>query len=282
MYKIGLSSCGFPLTEENFIKLQEANINGIEISMNYDDYQYINFKEISELSKKYSVNLWSFHLPFYPFETNNISSLDENVKKNTIEYLEGFIKKGADIGIDKFIIHPSGEPNLDSERQEKMKRSMESLDILAEIAHKVGAIIAVEDLPRTCLGHNAEEIATLISANDKLRVCFDTNHLTVDNNIRFLEKLGDKIVTIHVSDYDFIDERHWLPGEGKINWQEFYNKFNTIDYKGLWLYEISLSSEKTMKRNRLLNFNDFYINAQNIFSGKNPLDGINLQREYLV
>ena len=282
MYKIGLSSCGFPLTEENFIKLQEANINGIEISMNYDDYQYINFKEISELSKKYSVNLWSFHLPFYPFETNNISSLDENVRKNTIEYLEGFIKKGADIGIDKFIIHPSGEPNLDSERQEKMKRSMESLDILAEIAHKVGAIIAVEDLPRTCLGHNAEEIATLISANDKLRVCFDTNHLTVDNNIRFLEKLGDKIVTIHVSDYDFIDERHWLPGEGKINWQEFYNKFNTIDYKGLWLYEISLSSEKTMKRNRLLNFNDFYINAQNIFSGKNPLDGINLQREYLV
>ena len=282
MYKIGLSSCGFQLTEDNFIKLQEANISGIEVSMNSNEYQYINYKEISEFSKKYNVNLWSFHLPFYPFETNNISSLDKNVRKNTIEYLEDFIKKGANIGIDKFIIHPSGEPNLDSERQEKMKRSMESLDILAEIAHKEGAIIAVEDLPRTCLGHDAEEIAMLISANHKLRVCFDTNHLTVDNNIRFIEKLGDKIVTIHVSDYDFIDERHWLPGEGKINWQEFYNKFNTIDYKGLWLYEISLSSEKTLKRNRHLEFNDFYINAQNIFSGKNPLDGINLQREYLV
>ena len=163
MYKIGLSSCGFQLTEDNFIKLQEANISGIEVSMNSNEYQYINYKEISEFSKKYNVNLWSFHLPFYPFETNNISSLDENVRKNTIEYLEGFIKKGANIGIDKFIIHPSGEPNLDSERQEKMKRSMESLDILAEIAHKEGAIIAVEDLPRTCLGHDAEEIATLIS-----------------------------------------------------------------------------------------------------------------------
>ena len=42
MYKIGLSTCGFKLTEENFIKLQQAGINSIEISMSTKDYEYID------------------------------------------------------------------------------------------------------------------------------------------------------------------------------------------------------------------------------------------------
>jgi sugar phosphate isomerase/epimerase len=283
MYKIGLSSCGFELTEENFSKLQASKINAIEISMSTSKYDYIDYKSLKELSKKYEIDLWSYHLPFYPFDTINIASLDNNVRKNTIEYLTGFIKKGSEIGFNKFIIHPSGEPNADNEREEKLKYSMESLDKLAEIAHKEGALIAVQDLPRSCLGNSADEILKLISVNDKLKICFDTNHLLQDNNINFLDKCSDKIITVHVSDYDFINERHWLPGEGKINWQEFFEKFKQINYNGVWMYEISLSAERTMKRNRSLTFEDFYINANNIFNGDNPLKNIqNLTREYLV
>ena len=83
----------------------------------------------------------------------------------------------AHIGIDKFIVHPSAEPIEKDLRSENFKYSMESLDRLAEIAYAEGAVIAVEDLPRTCLGNSADEIGKLISVNDKLRVCFDTNHL---------------------------------------------------------------------------------------------------------
>ncbi len=283
MYKIGLSSCGFDLTEENFSKLQASKIDAIEVSMSTEKYNSIDYKGLKALSNKYGIELWSYHLPFFPFDTINIASLDKNVRKDTIEYLTGFIKKGADIGFNKFIIHPSGEPNADSERAEKLKYSMQSLDILAEIAHKEGAIIAVEDLPRTCLGNSAEDILKLISANDKLRVCFDTNHLLQDNNINFLEKCGDKIVTVHVSDYDFVDEKHWLPGEGKVDWKELFDKIKQINYDGVWMYEISLSSGSTIQRNRLLTFDDFYNNAQSIFKGENPLKNIqNLTRKYLV
>lgn len=283
MYKIGLSSCGFPLSEENFDKLQQAGISAIEISMSTEKYNSIDYKNVEKLSNKYGIDLWSYHLPFYPFDKINIASLDKDVRSNTIEYLKEFIKKGAAIGFDKFIIHPSGEPNGANERAEKLCYAMQSLDILAEFAHKEGAVMAVEDLPRTCLGNTAQDILKLISANDKLRICFDTNHLLEDNNINFLEKCGDKIITVHVSDYDFINERHWLPGEGKIDWKEFINKFNQINYNGVWMYEISLANESTMKRNRLLAFDDFYKNAQNIFKGVNPLTGIeNLTREYLV
>ena len=76
------------------------------------------------------------------------------------------IGRAADVGINKFIVHPSGEPIGNTEREERIGYSMQTLDRLAEIAHKNGAVIAVEDLPRTCLGNCADELLRILGAND--------------------------------------------------------------------------------------------------------------------
>lgn len=277
MYKVGISSWssaangGFELDETSFMKLKEAGIDAIEIAKPADEYHSINYKEVEALARKYDIDLWSYHLPlqFDPLPEINPASLDKEIRKNTINYLSELVRKGADIGIDKFVIHASGEP-VRVEREAKRKYALEVLDILAELAHQNGAVICVEDLPRSCLGNTAEDMLSLLAANDKLKVCFDTNHLLMDNNINFMDKLADKIVTLHVSDYDFINERHWLPGEGKIDWIEFMKKFNTIGYKGVWMYEVSLKCPKSIVRDRDLNFADFYENAMSLFSGKQP------------
>lgn len=46
----------------------------------------------------------------------------------------------------------------------------------------------------------------------------DTNHLLKDLTEEFIKNLGLKVVTLHVSDYDRIDERHWIPGKGVNDW----------------------------------------------------------------
>lgn len=269
MYKVGLSS-SFILNEENFKALKKSEISAIEISKPAEEYQDINYREIKELSDIYGVELWSFHLPFAPFEKIDPSSIDKSIRENTVTYFSELIKKGSDIGIDKFIVHPSSEPIPEEQRPERLKYAMLSLDTLAEVAAKNGACIAVEDLPRTCLGNTADEINKLISANDKLRVCFDTNHLLADDNINFLKKLADKIITVHISDYDFVNERHWLPGEGKIDWKKMISAFEEIGYNGVWMYEISLKCPKTIIRYRDLTFDDFHNNAMSIFARKKP------------
>ena len=270
MYPIGLSSCAFVLNDENFKKLEQDGISAIEICMPWDKYASIDYKEVAELSLRYHIKLWSFHLPFMPFDVIDISSLDPEMRSRTIELYTSMIEKATAIGIDKFIVHPSGEPIPDADRAERLKYAMDSLDQLANIAHKHGAMIAVEDLPRSCLGNTAEEIATLIGANDKLRVCFDTNHLLRDTNINFLNKLSDKIVTLHVSDYDFIDEKHWLPGEGDVDFAELYAALKKANYQGAWMYEIKLTPTQTRPRSRDLTFRDFIDNAKAIFEGKEP------------
>ena len=268
MYKIGLSSCGFDLSEENFKKLAESNIGAIEITKSVDVLKALDYKNLARLSALYQIELWSFHLPFMPFADIDISSCNNEVRSTTMELHKELIMKAADIGIDKFVLHSSGEPIAPEAREERTLRAMESLDALAEFAHTCGAAIAVEDLPRTCLGNTADEVKRLISANDKLGVCFDTNHLLKDDNISFIEKLGDKIITLHVSDYDLVDEKHWLAGEGVVDFYEIYSMLKKANYSGVWMYEIGLKSPKTLTRRRDLTFGDFVRNANEIFEHK--------------
>ena len=143
---------------------------------------------------------------------------------------------------------------------------MDALDNLAEYAYAKGAVIAVEDMIVECLGNCADELAELISVNDKLRICFDVNHILKNTHLEFIEKFKEKIVTVHISDYDRICERHWLPGEGVIDFHELYTKLIQVGYSGPWMYEIGLA--KNSKRSRDLTYADVYNNAMEIFEGK--------------
>ena len=270
MYQIGLSSCGFALTEENFQKLNKSGIDVIEISRPRSEYETINPDDVLSFSKRYGVSLWSCHLPFTPFHIIDISSSSREIRENSMKIFVEIIEKYTNIGVNKFIVHPSGEPIAEADREERMNHSMEMLDRLAEFSARHGAVIAVENLPRTCLGNGSDEMIKLLSANDKLRVCFDTNHLLSEDCLEFIDKLADKIITVHVSDYDFVDEKHWLPGEGKVDWGSLFSSLKAHNYNGVWLYELGLKSPKTLLRSRELTFDDFVRNANEIFDGKAP------------
>lgn len=268
MYQIGLSTCrGKLLNRETFECFSNAGITSLELSLRDDQYRNIDYNNIEKLSKEYKVNLWSFHLPFTPFDEIDISSMDDNMRIYTVNYLKSLVNQASAYGFHKFIIHPSGEP-IKEKREERLNYAKESLYELAEYASSKEAVIAVENLPRTCLGKNSAEIQELISAHNKLCVCFDTNHLLEESSIDFIHRLGEKIITLHISDYDFIDERHWLPGEGKIPWNELYNALNEISYNGVWMYELGFSDPEIITRSRDLICEDFVRNANEIFNGE--------------
>ena len=271
MNRIGISTCGFPLTEEYFAALAETEIEAIEISMWSSQYPFIDYKNLNMLAKRYGIELWSYHLPFAPFHEIFPGSRDASVRKKTVDYLSELMKKASDIGIDKFVMHSGGEGILPEERQELMENTMETFDKMAEIAHELGGMIAVEDLPRSCLGNTTEEVLQLVSVNDKLKVCFDTNHLLQDDNNDFLRAVKDRLLTVHISDYDFVDEKHWLPGEGDIDWPTLMNTFKEVGYQGVFMYELELKTPDSIMRPRDLTFGDIVENAKTLFNGKTPM-----------
>lgn len=277
MYRLGVSTPK-AIDEEMFKLYSEAGVEQMEVSVNKELSEALDFDALLEWSKKYGVELYSFHLPFMPFDQIDISRPD--IAEKSVEYLKGYIEKGTKIGIDKYIIHPSGEPIAEEDRPMRMELSKKSLSVLAEYAHERGAVICVENLPRTCLGRDSKDILDLLSANDKLVACFDTNHLLGEDPIEFIKAIGDKIVTLHVSDYDFKNERHWLPGEGMVDWNSILKALSKIGYNGSWLYEINLDAPWTIKRPRDLTYGDFAQNAKELFDGK-PLTKISTPVEGL-
>ncbi len=267
---IGLSTCGFYPDEVAFQKLAQAGIDAIELSMEKGHLDALDPAALKANADRYGIDLWSCHLPYYPFAFADVSSTDQVVRENVLAYFTQKIADFSAIGITRFVVHPSGEPIAPEERAAKLAYSKETLFRLAEIAHSYGAVIAVEDLPRSCLGNTADELAELVSGNDKLRVCFDVNHLLQSSHEDFLQKLGNKILTVHISDYDFKDEKHWLPGEGDIDWQALYQGLVKVGYDGVWLYELGQTPPRHLHRDRNLTFFDYVENAKTIFAGKTP------------
>lgn len=263
MFRIGFS-LHRDITEDTFAAIADGGLSTVEINGTGHD-----FKAFSLWANRYGVALWSRHLPYSPFAQLDIASADGEVRRNIVDFHTRLIREGAGVGIKTFVLHPSTPITEGIPRQERKKYALDTLDKLAEAAAREGAVIAVEDMILSCLGNSAAELKELISVNDKLRVTFDVNHLFNDTHKEFVDILGDKIVHTHISDYDFVQERHWFPGEGKIDWPAVSAKFDEIGYEGVWMYELSPGSVNDM-RTRPLTVRDFYNNAQEIFAGKVP------------
>ena len=263
--RIGLSTCSKKIDDALFRAYRDAGISIMEIAAAMEVYKSLDFDRLRDLSQQYGITLWSFHLPFSPFEQIDISRPE--LSAQTVDYYETLIQKASAIGIRYFIVHPSGEPIEEADRPARIACAKKSLAQLANIAAKYGAVIAVENLPRTCLGRDSSDMLELLSAHPALKACFDTNHLLGEDPMEFVQKVGKHFITMHVSDYDFLNERHWLPGEGKLDWQSLLAVLREVGYDGPWLYEISFTAPASIHRPRDLNCEDFAQNARELFSG---------------
>lgn len=268
MFAIGLSSCSKEIDEALFAAYKQAGIPHMELSADAEELSELDLQAVRTWADRYGIDLWSMHLPFSPFYFLDPSDVEKG--DVTLAYFRQFIRKGTAIGIRRFVVHPSAEPIEETDRHARMECAKRTLAVLADFAAQFNAVIAVENLPRTCLGRDSKDILELLSAHDALRVCYDTNHLLGEDAVHFIEAVGDKIITTHVSDYDFLNERHWLPGEGKVDWQEILQALQKAGYTGPWLYELGFKAPKTVNRERDLTCEDFVRNANELFAGESP------------
>ncbi|MBQ4526474.1 MAG: sugar phosphate isomerase/epimerase [Clostridia bacterium] len=246
--KVGLS-CHFTdrTPAEVFGSCQEAGISAMELSPLYnsngieyakDVFSSLDLMEIKKLSIKTGVELWSYHLPFCDEEINP-AILQATIRRQTIELDKMIIEKVANIGVKVVVIHGSGEPIEAEKRADSLKYATESIYEINEKAKEYGVVLAVENLPRTCLGRDSDEILKLTESDQNIKICFDVNHLLTQSHREFVKNVGHKIATLHISDYDFIDECHLPPGRGKIDWAELVGLLKDIGYNGPFMNEVS-------------------------------------------
>lgn len=240
--KTGASACFWGKLDRTLMnRYVQGGIESIELSFSYG-YYYGELDFIGHASALKSdaadcgLELWSIHLPFSG--DLDISHFDDAKRAFAMKANLELIAAASKAGIGVAVVHPSSEPIPESDREKRLALSLANLRILTEAAGIAGMRLAVENLPRTCLCNHSREVAYLLAAIPGLGVAFDTNHLLIQDNVEFIRAVGSRIITLHVSDYDFIDERHWLPFEGKNDWKTIITALDEAGYDGPWMYEV--------------------------------------------
>ena len=232
------------MNETSLAALAAAGIHQIELSSGRIDpfYSLLDFphkaKQIVRLAEENDVRITSVHLPFSPFSEIEPASLDPAVRENVVEKQTELLQAAGDAGIGLAIIHPSGEPYPEEERPQRMELAIDTISRVAQAATRAGVTLCLENLPRTCLCRTSDEMLRFLAAIPELKVVFDTNHSLQEDNVHYIHAVGSRIVTLHVSDYAFIDERHLLPGEGKNDWPAIFQALEEENYTGRFLYEL--------------------------------------------
>ena len=224
--------------------LKNVGISAVELSFSRDVYlNTLQFPsraaEYGRIAEEVGITLWSIHLPFS--RVWDISTLDEENNRITMETNMALIRAAKEAGIRVAVLHPSSEPITDEERPLRLKKSRENILKLASLCRECGLLLAVENLPRTCLCNRAEEMIALLEGTGA-GIVFDTNHALAEDNLTVLSSLIDSglpIHSLHISDYDFVDERHRLPGDGVTPWQDILALLERGGYTGPLMYEVS-------------------------------------------
>lgn len=241
-WETGASACFFgKLDPETLEQYAKGGVSCIELSFSYrayyEDLQFVRRSgEIARQAADAGVRLHSIHLPFS--RELDVSHPDREKRDFTVKTNLELIDAAAKAGIGIAVVHPSSEPIDEADRPARLELSRANLVRLAEHARSCGMRLAVENLPRTCLCRNSGDMKFILAGSDDLYTVFDTNHLLMQDNVEFIRDIGSKIITLHVSDYDFIDERHQMPLEGKNDWKRIIHALEDTGYNGPWLYEL--------------------------------------------
>jgi sugar phosphate isomerase/epimerase len=202
-----------------------------------------------------NVRLRSVHLPYGP--ALDLSQVDTSNRLAAIEATTAHLQAAAELGATLAIVHPSAEPIDGAERTARIGAARRSLEALAPVAVDLGVLLAVECLPRTCLANTAAELAALVGELDPaaVGVCIDVNHLNLrEPDLKAaVGVLAPRLLSLHCSDNDGVDERHWLPGApgAVVDWSGFFRGLAAAGYHGPFVYELrplGLSAKATLDR----------------------------------
>ena len=229
-------------SREELDAFREEGIRYLELSINpllrmSDEEQAEWVHDLKQRTEIAGLRVWSVHMPWS--NRLDISTTNEEDRIHTIHTHIRIMELLEPLQIQKYVMHPSAEPIMDDNRQERLANAIASLRILSEESKKFSGTIAIEVMPRTLLGNTSDEILQIIETVDNgLEICFDTNHVLQEKPEEFVRRAGSLITTLHVSDYDGLDEKHWLPGRGIINWNQVIHELVQIGFEGPWMYEV--------------------------------------------
>lgn len=187
------------------------------------------------------VEISSIHIPFMPFVEWAYASPVEAVRRHAAKKLLDWLEGTRDCKCRLYTLHGSGEPVADLDRKTALAALRRTLEEILPFFVEIGACVNVELLPRSCIGRTPEELEAAVAGfpEKNVGICFDVNHLcgAPERVPEYIARLAPRIRSLHLSDYDGIDECHWYPGLGVLDWAAIMAEVKQLPNEALLIFE---------------------------------------------
>jgi sugar phosphate isomerase/epimerase len=165
-----------------------------------------------------------------PFTDLNLSTPFQPVKGAIAKTLSDFVKFGVYLGVSMITAHPGSVHN-----EVLLPESTgDSVQILREMVKESGGrlTISIENQARSMskyhfpLASTVESLELMLAEVDGSRFTLDTGHAHVSGHDPFAlaERVGSKLVEIHLNDNAGATDDHLIPGEGTASLKRLLGK----------------------------------------------------------
>jgi sugar phosphate isomerase/epimerase len=201
-------------------------------------------RRIKAVLRRHEVMLDSIHAPFG--KDKDISSSDSQIRSRGCNEVESALDACNDLGASVAIVHLNSRFPA-SEHEKRQLAVNRSLEWLIPRAERLGLGVAVENLPGASGMRLFEDVLALYS---QLEVCYDSSHAYLNRQdvpggpFGVLDKYGDRVLAVHLSDASRDVDDHLLPYTGKIDWEDFAIHFSKTAYRGTLLLEVEMRTSR--------------------------------------
>lgn len=246
IYKsLGFKNCRFNYGlrddfEADIIHLKELGFDCVELGLQPycpEDLD-VAFKAI-KICNKHKIKANSVHMPMshewvdfaYPWEKDRVEFA---------KLFNKFLKKLDKYKVTTYVFHPGGHYCHSEEEADKfIEYAIDSFNIIAD---GVKGQVCVENMINSIpIMNSSDKVLKLLNNCKNVKTCVDVNHfLNGEKAEDAILKYGNKVGTVHISDYDFINERHKMPLDGKIDFMKVIESLEKIGYNNAFTYEVSI------------------------------------------
>lgn len=193
--------------------------------------------------KAADIHVLSIHCPV---AGRFLDHADEAARRSSVEANLAYFSKMKECGIREIVIHLIGAGNYSTPERyaESRTRCDESLRTLARYAGQIGVRMAVENLGSNRPGSSMADLLEMIAGlGDHVGICFDVGHaeqagFDLTHELETAISAG-KLFSLHLHDVNAEGRDHFIPEEGRINWNVFISELDSYGFQGGRILEIS-------------------------------------------
>jgi sugar phosphate isomerase/epimerase len=249
MFRAGIASwiCETDGTVDALHRIARHGFRDVELWCNYahlDPRLGGDVRRVQEVLTQEGLRAVSLHAPF---EFREQQLAEETAWMAWEQLMVPIVETAQFLQASFVVVHPvllcypspsaQHAPEVTGCREESLRR-------VARLAGGKGIGVALENMGRETVPAFADlrELVKLVDrlGEENVGICFDTGHCLISgiDPMQEVEQCAERLHSFHLHENDRVEDLHWVPGRGPIDWSRFFDKVRRLDYKGPFILEL--------------------------------------------